>query len=363
MKTDDPPAWSRTNQLIVAAAERLGVAATGLAREHTDFFLRLCWREAPGGPRAVIVSKTRSPFLTEVAQTLANNKFVARELLGARGLPVVRGELFDEKSDPQTLPAAAARARDLLARWGRVVVKPNWGNRGIGIVSDVREFDELLAAVEFAREHDRDEEVLIEPWIAGSNLRVAVIGGQVVAAAEVARPYLEGNGRATIAELVARLNEDSRRGSWDRPSLSPMDVIEHELVQERVAVAGHTLDDVLGVGERIELCFEELEVIDRTDELDPRWAAVAAAAATELGIDVAGVDLRGAIDLFMRPSARFAVGPADVHGAGILEVNALPALHLHALPTIGQPRPVFEAFVAYCLQMPGAPRPGAAVLV
>jgi D-alanine-D-alanine ligase-like ATP-grasp enzyme len=350
--------WSRTNQLIVAAAERLGIEASGLSREHTDFFLRLCWAEAPGGPRAVIVSKTRSPFLTEVAQTLANNKFVARELLAARGLPVVRGELFDETSDPRAAPAAAARARELLARWGRVVVKPNWGNRGIGIVTDVREFDELLAAVEFAREHDRDEEVLIEPWIAGSNLRVAVIGGQVVAAAEVVRPGLEGDGHATIAELVARLNADGRRGSWDRPSLVPMDVIEHELVQERVAVNGHGLDDVLAVGERIELCFEELEVIDRSDELDPKWAAVAAAAATELGIDVAGVDLRGPIELFMSGSPEQARGHA-----GVLEVNALPALHLHALPTIGQPRPVFEAFVAYCLQLPGAPRPCAAVLV
>ena len=85
---------------------------------------------------------------------------------------------------------------------------------GIGIVTDLREFDELLAAFAFAREHDRDEEVLIEPWIAGSNLRVAVIGGQVVAAAEVARPFLEGDGRASITELVARLNEDGRRGSW-----------------------------------------------------------------------------------------------------------------------------------------------------
>jgi D-alanine-D-alanine ligase-like ATP-grasp enzyme len=350
--------WSRTNQLIIAAAERLGVEATGLAREHTDFFLRLRWPDAPGGPRAVIVSKTRSPFLTEVAQTLANNKFIARELLGALHLPVVCSELFDESCDPAEHPEAKARVRELLDRWGTVVVKPNWGNRGIGIVTDVRELDELVAAFAFAREHDRDEEVLIEPWIAGSNLRVSVIGGQVVAAAEVARPWLEGDGHTSVAQLVARLNEDARRGSWARPSLAPMDVIEHELVQDRLAVSGRGLDDVLAVGERIELCFDEIEIIDRTDEIDPRWAAAAAAAATALGVDVAGVDLRGPIDLFTHG------GPEDARGhAGIVEVNALPALHLHALPTSGRPRPVFEAFVAYCLQMPGAPQPCAAVLV
>jgi D-alanine-D-alanine ligase-like ATP-grasp enzyme len=350
--------WSRTNQLIIAAAEKLGVEASGLGSEHSDFFLRLRWGDAPGGPRAVIVSKTRSPFLTEVAQTLANNKFLARELLGARNLPVVRGELFDESRDPAVDNDAAARARELLAQWGRVVVKPNWGNRGIGIVTDVRSFDELLAAFAFAREHDRDEEVLIEPWIPGSNLRVAVIGDQVVAAAEVARPWLVGDGRSRVAELVSLLNQDTRRGSWDRPSLAPMDVIEPELVEERLEVAGRGLDDVLAVGERIELCFEELEVTDRSDELDPRWAAAAVAAATALGVDVAGVDLRGPIELFTRG------GPEHDRGhAGILEVNALPALHLHALPTIGRSRPVFEAFVAYCLQLPGAPPPCAEILI
>jgi D-alanine-D-alanine ligase-like ATP-grasp enzyme len=343
--------WSRTNQLIIAAAEKLGVEASAIGSEHSDFFLRLRWADAPGGPRAVIVSKTRSPFLTEVAQTLANNKFLARELLGAIHLPVVRGELFDESSNPASDVEAATRARDLLAQWGRVVVKPNWGNRGIGIVSDVRNFDELLAAFAFAREHDRDEEVLIEPFIPGSNLRVAVIGGQVVAATEVARPQLVGDGRSSAAQLVSVLNQDARRGSWDRPSLAPMDVIEHELVEERLAVAGRGLDDVLALGEQIELCFEELEVIDRSDDLDPRWAAAAAAAATALGVDVAGVDLRGPIELFMHGHEH----EHDRGHAGILEVNALPALHLHALPTIGRPRAVFEAFVAYCLQMPGAP--------
>lgn len=349
-------AWSRTNQLIIHAAERLGVEAAALASEHTDYFMRLRWAAAPGGPRAVIVSKTRSPFLTEVAQALANNKFVARELLGARGLPVVPSRLFDESCDPARDATAAVRARALLAEWGRVVVKPNWGNRGLGIVTEVDDFEQLCAAHGFARELDRDEEVLIEPWIAGTNLRVAVIGSRVEAVAEIRRPQLCGDGRRPISELLDALNDDSRRGSWRQPSLAPLDCIEPELVAERLAVNGLSLDDVLASGQRVELCFDELEVIDRTDELDPRWAEVAVEAARVLGVDVAGVDLRGPLERFTT------AGPGVRGDAGLLEVNALPALHLHALPTRGRPRPVFEAFVAYCLQLPGAPRPCAEVL-
>lgn len=345
--------WSRTNQLIVAAAEALGVEAAPLGSCHSDFFMVLRWPAAPGGPREVIVSKTRSPFMTQVAQTLANNKFVARERLAARGLPVVPSELFDEASDPRVHAAAAARAEAALAAYGRVVVKPNWANRGVGIVTGIEGFDELLAAYAHARAHDRDEEVLVEPQISGINLRVAVVGGRAVGAVELRRPWLRGDGQRSAAQLLAELNADPRRGSWRRPSLQPLDRVAAEQVEARLAVAGLGLDDALPTGVELELCFEELEVIDRSDELEPRWAAIAVEAAGALGVDVAGVDLRAPA-----PSL-FADGPAGA--GGILEVNAVPALHLHALPTIGQPRPVFEAFVAYCLQLPGAPAPCATI--
>ena len=81
----------------------------------------------------------------------------------------------------------------------------------------------------------------------------------------------------------------------------------------------------------------------------PIWVAIAEQACGWLGVDVGGVDLRG-------PMAAFMAAPALAAGtACLLEVNVLPALHLHALPTQGAARPVFEAFVAYCLQLPGAP--------
>lgn len=345
--------WSRTNQLIIAAAERLGVRAEPLSSVHSDFFVRLI--SADG--RSVIISKTRSPFLTEVAQTLSNNKFIARELLARAGVPVNQGLLLDESCDPAVDQQAGARAREFLAQHGRVVVKPNWGNRGVGVVTDVYEFEQLLAAFSFAREHDRDEEVLIEPYIPGINLRATVIGGRFAAAVEIQRPALVGDGRRSVAELLAELNADARRGSWDQPSLRPLDSIEPGTVEDLLDVRGLGLADVLGVGERIELCFDELEVVDRTDELHPEWIDVAVAAARLLGIDVAGVDLRGEADEL------FGAGPGEGSRARLLEVNVLPALHLHALPTRGQARAVFEEFVAYCLQLPGAPPACASVLV
>ncbi|HEY0132574.1 MAG TPA: hypothetical protein VGB85_00805, partial [Nannocystis sp.] len=165
--------WSRTNLLIVAAAERLGARAEALGQRHTDFLLRLVH-----GERRVMISKTRSPFLTQVAQTLANNKHLSRALLRGHGVPCVPDLLLDETDDD-------AAAAGMLATHGRVVVKPNWGNRGVGVTTDVRTMAVLRRARARARAIDLDEEVVIEPFVAGTNLRVAVVGGRCVAACEV----------------------------------------------------------------------------------------------------------------------------------------------------------------------------------
>jgi len=345
--------WSRTNLLILAAAERLGVEALALGSVHSDFFMRLRWAEAPGGPRERLISKTRSPYLTQVAQTLSNNKFLARERLAAAGLPVVAGELFDEAHDPRCDRAARARIDAMLERHGELVVKPNWGNRGVGVATRISSFAALAPAYERARSLDRDEEVLVEPQLGGVNLRVAVVGGRVCAAVELRRPELVGDGRRSIRAQLAALNADPRRVDWDQPALESLDHIVEDEVVAQLAVRGLALDAVLDPGARVELCTDELEIIDRSAALAPSWAARAARAAARLGVDVAGVDIHG-------PAAAVFAGPgADRAGQGgggqISEVNALPALHLHALPTAGDPQPVFEAFVAYCLQLPGAP--------
>lgn len=339
-------AWSRTNQLIIAAAERLGVRAEALGERHTDYFVRLVH-----GDRSAVVSKTRSPFLTQVAQSLANNKHLSRALLAARGIPTVPDLLIDEGDDARG-PAAQA----MLAKYARLVVKPNWGNRGVGVTTDVRSLKLLARARARAQALDLDEEVVVEPYVAGTNLRIAVIGGRFAAAAEVQRPLLVPGRR--VDEQVAALNADPRRGSWTTPSLRAMDQLEPEedlLAHLRLHGLGFT--DFVPAGTELEITGEELEVIDRSEVVHPGWIAIAEQACAWLGVDVGGVDLRG-------PMAAFLAAPGlDGGAACLLEVNVLPALHLHALPTQGVARPVFEAFVAYCLQLPGAPMPDARVRV
>jgi len=344
--------WSRTNQLVIAAAERLGVIAEPLSSEPSDWFvvLRDPLRDPP---HAVIVSKTRSPFLTQVAQTLSNNKHVSRQRLAAEGLPCVPDRLVDAPADEGDAELGA-----WLSRYGRLVVKPNWGNRARGVCLGITSMEALVRACEEARADDLDEEAVVEPEIPGVNIRVAVIGGRFEAAARVDRPLLVGDGVVSPAAGIDALNEDPRRGGWEHPGLDPLDRLEIDEELERLlAHHGVALDVPLPVGAQVEILGEEAETIDVTDALHPGWAELCERACALLGVDVGGVDLRGPEDAFLDPPpARWYPGQA-----ALLEVNVLPALHLHALPTQGTPRPVFEAFVAYCVQRPGASAPCAEV--
>lgn len=337
--TDARP-WSRTNLLIKRAIESLGGSVKPVSCRHSDFFLQL-----QHGERRVVVSKTRSPFLTQVTQTLTNNKFVSREWMRAAGLPAIAGVLVDDGDDPLGESVAEFRSR-----YEAVVVKPNWGNRGVGVVGPLQTDKEFVHACLWARGLDRDEEVVVEPHIAGTDLRISVIGGKPVAAVEIVRPVLEAS-QQTVRASIEQLNADARRSTWDRPRLTSLDRIEpEEHLADLLKIFELELDRPLPQGRSLCLPGEEVEVLDRTDDIHPSWMAVAHDACACLGVDVGGVDFRGPRGGFLRAAA--------MDGPGwLLEVNVLPGLHLHALPTEGVSRPVFEAFVAYCLSLPGAPPP------
>ena len=343
-----PPNWSRTNRLIVRAVEELGGRALPVSSEHTDFFLRL---EAAG--KSALISKTRSPFLTQVAQTLANNKFVAGECLGARGFPVVPRLLLDESRGLDTPGVSQS-----LDGWGRLVFKPNWGNRALGVTVDPPA-SRREAAVEWARGEDRDEECVVEPWVEGVDLRISVVGGRPVAAVEIQRPSIASASGISFRERLQNLAADPRRVHWQRPRLEALDHFEPEDYEDALDVLGYSLDDEVPAGLDWTILGEEVEVVDRRSEVHVEWFELAAQACRVLGVDVGGVDLRGPLEAFARPPVIEAWSQGRPV-ARLLEVNALPALHLHELVTQGEPVAVFEAFVRYCLQLEGAPAPGGA---
>ena len=245
--------------------------------------------------------------------SLCDNKEATHHVLSRAGLNV-----------PEQIRAAEPEVNArFLARHGEVVVKPVRGEQGQGITVGVTEADALARAVENAKLICSD--VLIEQCVPGDDLRLVVIGEEVVAAAVRHPPEIVGNGTDTVAHLIGRLSR-RRAAATHGESCIPLD----HATQTCIASNHHTLEDVLPYGEKLLVrrtanLHTGGTISDVTPKLNPVLAEAGLAAARALAIPVAGIDM-------LVPSVE---GEQYV----IVEVNERPGLANH------EPQPTAERFM------------------
>jgi len=261
-----------------------------------------------------------------VAEAIAQDKELTKSLLDAVGIPVPKG-----------MPAASAEAAWAVAEeiGLPVVVKPRGGNQGRGVSVRLRTRDAVMSAFEIAR---ADGEVIVERHIEGADFRLLVINGRLVAAARREPPQVIGDGKRTIAELVAHENLDPRRGDDHSTSLSKL--LLDEIGRETLAEQSLTADSVPAAGTTVILRRNANlstggSAADVTDTVHPSVAQCVVEAARMVGLDVAGVDV-------VAPNV---TEPLEQSGGAIVEINAAPGLRMHIEPSSGVGRPVGKAIV------------------
>lgn len=277
--------------------------------------VQLGWGKYQQRIRATMTSKTSA-----LAVDIAGDKDVTRRLLASAGLPVPRGEIVRVADD-----AAAAAARIGFP----VVVKPLDGNHGRGVALDLRSEDEVRSAFERAVAESRRGDVVVESFVTGSDYRVLVVGGRMVAVAERVPAHVTGDGRHTVSDLVEITNSDARRGIGHEKVLTRIKVDEAAI--ELLRKQGYGLDDVPEEGAFIKLADTGNmstggSSIDRTWEAHEENVEIAEEAARVVGLDVAGID-------FLAPDI---TQPVRETGGAIVEVNAAPGFRMHTHPTEGE---------------------------
>ncbi len=93
-----------------------------------------------------------------------------------------------------------------------VVVKPIDGNHGRGVTLDLADDERVADAFMRGAAASRRRQVVVQRQVAGLDHRILVIGGRMVACAERLPAAVYGDGRRSVAGLVALANEDPRRG-------------------------------------------------------------------------------------------------------------------------------------------------------
>jgi cyanophycin synthetase len=348
----------------VVERERLGVSTAALAaaarrrgipvrRTGSLSMLRL-----GHGRHRRLVHATLTEQTSVIGVDIAADKMLAKRLLTDAGIPVPEGVVARSAHE-------AAAALERLG--GTVVVKPRDGSHGVNVIIGVATAAE--AAVAYAQATVTAQAgnggraggggggmtegaVIVERFVPGTDYRVLVVDGRVVAAAEVRPASVTGDGVRDIGQLVAQVNADPRRGDGHSRALTKIRLDDR--VADHLAAQGLDTGSVPGDGQVVALRRNANLSTggtsrDVTDRVHDDVADMCRRAAAVVGLDVCGIDVRLA-DI-----------AAPLHGAGqgpvagaVIEVNACPGLRMHQAPAEGPPRDVAGAIVD-SLYPPGAP--------
>jgi cyanophycin synthetase len=260
-----------------------------------------------------------------IAEAIAQDKEMTRMMLRAVGVPTPCGRPVSNAED------AWAAACEIDAP---VVVKPQDGNQGRGVATNLTTREQVVRAYDAARQES--EHILVEKFAPGHDYRLLVVGDRVVAAARREPAQVLGDGVHSIVQLVEQVNADPRRAEHHATVLSKikLDAIALAVLADQ----GFTPASVPPVGTIVMIRRNANlstggTAIDVTERVHPAVAASAVDAAKIVGLDIAGIDV----------VAQDISRPLSEQGGIIVEVNAAPGLRMHLEPSVGISRPVGEA--------------------
>jgi GNAT-family acetyltransferase (TIGR03103 family) len=293
-------------RIIVDEARRRGILVEMIDAEHGFF------RLSHGG-RSIRCRESLTDLTTAVAMSICDDKAVTRRIVEEAGLAVAAQLMADDEEALESF----------LAEHKAVVVKPARGEQGQGVAVGIEHMESLKTAIANARQ--LCDQVLVEAFWPGEDLRLVVIGFRLVAAA-IRRPaQVTGDGQSTIKRLIERQSR-RRQAATGGESRIPLD----EETRRCVAKAGYALDDLLPEGEVLAVrksanLHTGGTIHDVTGEVHSRLIEAAVTAARAINIPVVGID--------------FIVKSPRVPDYVFIEANERPGLANH------EPQPTAERFI------------------
>lgn len=304
---------------IVDAAKRRGIP---FVRLNSNSLVQLGY-----GSMQRRICTAETDRTSAIAESIAQDKELTRRLLSSAGIPVPFGRNVENAED------AWEAAQDVGLP---VVVKPQCGNHGRGVATNLSTRQEVEAA--YAAALEEESTIIVENFIEGDDYRLLVVGDRLVAAARRVPAHVIGDGVSTIRQLIEIVNRDPRRSDGHATVLSfiKIDAVAEGVLQQQ----GFTADSIPPLNQMV-LIRRNANLstggmaIDVTAQVHPEVAARAIEAAQIVGLDIAGIDI----------VSKNISKSLESQNAAIVEVNAGPGLRMHLEPSEGKPQPVGEAIV------------------
>jgi len=265
------------------------------------------------GGRRIRCRESLSDLTSAISMSLCQDKSLTHAVLSQAGLSL----------PVQQLAGTADDNLAFLDEHQRIVVKPLDGEQGNGVAVDLSDIEHVQQAIEAARAFD--SRVLLESFHEGLDLRIVVIGFEVVAAAIRKPAQVVGDGHHRVLQLIEAQSR-RRQAATDGESRIPLDAE----TERTVMAAGYTYDSILPAGETLAVrraanLHTGGTLEDVTEVLHPVLIDAAVRAARALDIPVVGLDLM--------------VPAADQPEYVFIEANERVGLANH------EPQPTAERFI------------------
>ncbi|MGH6866665.1 MAG: N-acetylglutaminylglutamine synthetase [Methyloceanibacter sp.] len=302
----DEEALNPYARIIIDEARRRGIGVEII--DAVGGFFRLTF-----GGRSIVCRESLTALTTATAMSICDDKRVTRRIVEA-ALVRVPAQIQADSDE---------HVRAFLTAHGSVVVKPARGEQGKGVAVGLASWEETSEAIEAARKIGN--EVIVEEFVEGVDLRLVVIDYRVVAGAIRKPAAVVGNGRSSVRELIE--HQSRRRGAaTGGESRIPLDAETERCVTE----AGLSLDDVLPadaylVVRKAANLHTGGTIHDVTGILHRTLIDAAVQAARAIDIPVTGID--------------FIVKAPTEPDYWFIEANERPGLANH------EPQPTAERFV------------------
>ncbi|MFZ7235159.1 bifunctional glutamate--cysteine ligase GshA/glutathione synthetase GshB [Avibacterium gallinarum] len=261
-----------------------------------------------------------------ISPLIMENKVVTKKVLHKAGFNV-----------PQSLEFTSAE--QAIANYGlfegrAVVIKPKSTNYGLGITifqQGVSNREDFAKAIEIAFREDK--EVMVEDYLSGTEYRFFVLGEETLAVLLRVPANVVGDGKHSVAELVAAKNDHPLRGDGSRTPLKKIALGDIEKLQ--LKEQGLTVDSIPDAGRIVQLRANSNistggDSIDMTDEMHPSYKALAVGITKAMGAAVCGVDL-------IIPDLHKPAEPS-LQSWGVIEANFNPMMMMHIFPYSGKSR-------------------------
>ncbi|MDB5186648.1 MAG: Cytoplasmic peptidoglycan synthetase, N-terminal:ATP-dependent carboxylate-amine ligase-like [Candidatus Saccharibacteria bacterium] len=282
------------------------------------------------GKNSFFIYTYRDKLRTMCGVSTDLSSFTSKIICDNKGITMTIADKLGIKIPATAVYTNDEAASDFIRKYGTIVVKPVDGAHGNGVTINVTTVELLDEAISRARRNSASGGIILQQQVTGSDFRLLVIGGEVVAVSERVAASVMGDGVHTYKELIGIENDRNvKRGENYEKALNYIDVEAAQLFladrindipdEGEVAVVVGTAN--MGTGGT---------AINRTGEMPSAMIAQAEQIVKEIGAFSCGVDF-----MYEKDSDEWF----------LIELNGSPSFGLHHLPSEGESVNVTKIFV------------------